>query len=226
MGAQSPLPPELAEWLQFALEVPREDLFARHQSARPERRQKRIRMQEYAYEQWLTIALSQLRIPHRSGATVGVHRVAIVFPKQKHAIDVLSLEDLSTPEGRTLGSADLRRRQCTYLGWVIHSVTLRDLYTAATNRSMRLLVSRLLSSFDPAAARRASFRDSVVNHSRPHLRIIESKQSVQRGLQGRGDLSDDENGFEVAKSHEFIDQQHRDPRSFLHENAVRAASAA
>lgn len=155
-------PSALSDWLQLARECPRPELFAPQQPPRPERRQKRLASKEYAHERWLTVGLSQLRIPHQSGAVVACHRAAIVFRQQKQLIDVLGLADVSAPAGRTLGSAELRRRQFMQLGWAVHGVALRDLYEAVLGGSVRLFLTKLMSNFDPGAARRGSFRSSVL----------------------------------------------------------------
>lgn len=93
---------------------------------RAERQRKQIVAGRYSYETWLTVALSELHLPHKAprphghgvrGAeargVVGCHRVAILFPRQRHLIDVLSLEDLTARTQRITGAAELRRRRGT-----------------------------------------------------------------------------------------------------------------
>eukprot|EP00747_Dinoflagellata_sp_TGD_P074981 gnl/TRDRNA2_/TRDRNA2_158544_c1_seq2.p1 gnl/TRDRNA2_/TRDRNA2_158544_c1~~gnl/TRDRNA2_/TRDRNA2_158544_c1_seq2.p1 ORF type:complete len:124 (+),score=22.47 gnl/TRDRNA2_/TRDRNA2_158544_c1_seq2:49-420(+) len=87
---------------------------------------------------------------------------------------------MSAPAGRTLGSAELRRRQLLQLGWAIHGVALRDLYEAVRTGTLRLFVSKLLSSFDPSAARKASFRSSTLQapSTRP-IHVVRSRKKMQ-----------------------------------------------
>lgn len=162
----------VAEWLSDALGAPRMDLYARP-PPRPERIRQKITIKEYPYEKWLSSALQALKIPHELAGVVEVHRVAIVFRKNLQVIDVLGLEDLTAPQGRILGTAELRRRQLGQLGWTVRGAHLRELYEAMRDRTLQVFVSKLLKDFVPAAAGRAAFRTPVLSlqaHSKARTR--------------------------------------------------------
>lgn len=223
---EAELPTEVAEWLALALEAPREDLYAAQQPPRAQRRRRGVGAKPYSYEQWLSVALSQLRIPHQAGGIVACHRAAVVFRQEKHVIDVLDLQDLTAPAGRVTGSAELRRRQLMTLGWAVHSVTLRELYDAVKTGSTRFLVSKLLSSFNPGAARRASFASSVLQTPKVrNLQILPSRARHTRGgdmddvLQ---ELSDDDDRDKDSLSGSL---RKLDARAVLHQRALQAAEA-
>ncbi|CAK0880325.1 unnamed protein product [Prorocentrum cordatum] len=219
-SAQEQAPAEVVEWLSLAREVPRGDLFASQQPPRAQRRERRLAMPHHAYpyEQWLSGALRSLRIPHEAGAPIGPHRVAVKFRRQRHAIDVLGLADISAPSRRTRGAAEVRRRQLMQLGWVVHPLTIFDLYNAVRSGSARLLVSKLLSSFDPDAARRASFRGSS-------LRPARAPSRAAGGEDPDGWLPDDAEG-DAAEDPDMpgvLGIRH-DPRATLQARAALAAA--
>jgi len=173
---------DVRNWLELALEVPREDLYSRQQAPRPERREKQIKVPSTPYEQWLSIALAQLHIPHVAGMRISkIHRAAIAFPRQKQLVDVLDQVDLSAPSFRVLGSAELRRRQFAQLGWAVHPADLRDLHHAMRSGTLKLLVSKMLRSLDPDAARRTYRTDARPGNfggirilSRPPKELLDS----------------------------------------------------
>lgn len=186
-----PLPQDVAEWLSLALEVPRTDLHTTV-SPRARRLKQKLSAKVYPYEHWLSAALAQLHLPHKTGHVIAAYRVGASFPRQKHLIDVTGLHDLSAPAGRVLGGAELRSRQLMQLGWVVHSVKLRDLYDATRGGTLRLLVSKMLSSFDPNAARSGSFQSSVIKEKRGALNVHTKRQSPLNESGQEFDLMEDE----------------------------------
>lgn len=157
------------------------DLYARP-PPRPERIRQRITIKEYPYEKWLSNALQALKIQHEPAGVVEVYRVAIVFRKNLQVIDVLGLEDLSAPQGRILGTAELRRRQLGQLGWTVRGSHLRELYEAMRDRTIQVFVANLLKDFIPAAAGRAAFRTPLLplqSRGNSHARHLRRSQKME-----------------------------------------------
>eukprot|EP00933_Yihiella_yeosuensis_P033385 TRINITY_DN27104_c0_g1_i1.p1 TRINITY_DN27104_c0_g1~~TRINITY_DN27104_c0_g1_i1.p1 ORF type:complete len:155 (-),score=38.28 TRINITY_DN27104_c0_g1_i1:527-991(-) len=139
---------------------------------------------------------------------------------------------MSAPAGRVLGSAELRRRQLNQLGWAVHTVSLRDLYDAVKGGTLRLLVSKLLSSFDPGAARKASFGSSILQGQQaPRLTVLSGSEGFSQQSQKGGreflevlpELSDDED--ETSQDSLNYSLKNHDPRNVLYDRARQAAAA-
>ncbi|CAJ1369218.1 unnamed protein product [Effrenium voratum] len=210
------LPSEVEQWLDLALEVPREDQYVRQQPRKAERHQKQIAAARYSYETWLTVTLSQLRLPHQAQKVVGCHRVPIAFNKQLQLIDVLNLEDLTAPASRITGAAELRRRQLMQLGWAIHGIRLSELYEAARTGTLRLVVSKLVSCLDATAAQ-AGFAEPALRRKAPKVRLLNQPLRSRQDKKELAELSDEEEWGSLPR---------RDPRAVLHERARQAAKAA
>merc|ERR1711871_578482 len=108
------------------------------------------------------------------------------------------------------------------------------LYDAAKRGRLRLLVSKLLSSFDPAAARRGSFRNSVLPERGRRPVHVQTRRGSDRGHgsplnDGTDDELGDEDGLndgvQVLDSTWKGSLHPRSPRAVLHDRAVQAVDA-
>lgn len=204
-----PISRELQEWLDLVAEAPRDDFFMKA----PPRTRSRGRQdgaQHRLPERWLSATLAELKIAHKVGARIHAYRVAIKLGRQ--VFDLRTLADLSAPAGRTLGTAELRRRHLVQLGWVVHPITLKDIQDSLQTGTLRLFVSKLLSSSAPGT--QSSFRPSLLPKSPPRKQVHVHKPA--NANEGRHDR---------WPSDEELDEEHSlRPRgaAVLNERARRA----
>ncbi|PFH34730.1 hypothetical protein BESB_067630 [Besnoitia besnoiti] len=152
------LSPALAEWIETVLSTPRYDVF--FESPQKFRLlDRRLRVRDFNYDKWITDPLIEMRVPHKSTFVVSnIYRVSAAFPLEKHLIDVLTFQDLLCPSNCPSGTAELRQRQLSLLGWTVHSVHLRSLYNALAHHNLRYLVSSIAASFSEEARQWVTFR--------------------------------------------------------------------
>ncbi|EPR59424.1 hypothetical protein TGGT1_286410 [Toxoplasma gondii GT1] len=148
----------LAEWTETVLSTPRYDVF--FESPQKFRLfDRRLRVRDFNYDKWIADPLIEMRIPHKSTFVVSnIYRVSAAFPLEKHLIDVLTFQDLLCPSNCPAGTAELRQRQLSLLGWTVHSVHLRSLYNALAHHNLRYLVASIASSFSEEARQWVTFR--------------------------------------------------------------------
>ncbi|KEP65343.1 UNVERIFIED_CONTAM: hypothetical protein HHA_286410 [Hammondia hammondi] len=152
------LSPALAEWTETVLSTPRYDVF--FESPQKFRLfDQRLRVRDFNYDKWIADPLIEMRIPHKSTFVISnIYRVSAAFPLEKHLIDVLTFQDLLCPSNCPAGTAELRQRQLSLLGWTVHSVHLRSLYNALAHHNLRYLVASIASSFNEEARQWVTFR--------------------------------------------------------------------
>ncbi|PHJ24579.1 kynurenine 3-monooxygenase and-related flavoprotein monooxygenase family protein, partial [Cystoisospora suis] len=185
--------PALREWMETVLAAPRFDVF--HENTQKFRtNDARLRVKDFNYDNWITEPLVQMRIPHKKTFVMrNIYRVSAAFPLERHLIDVLTFQDLLCPSNRPSGTAELRQRQLSLLGWTVHSVHLRSLYNALTSGNLRFVVASIASAVSEEALRYVTFRENEAESR--ELTSPKQQEFVTPPL----DLADDESNREAAR---------------------------
>ncbi|KAL8273943.1 hypothetical protein Esti_002122 [Eimeria stiedai] len=195
----------LKDWVSLVLGAPRHDVYHRGGAGS---KANRLRVKDYNFDAWLSEPLIQMRIPHKTIFVVkGIYRVSVAFPLEKHLIDVLTFQDLLAPSGKPTATAELRQRQLALLGWTVHSVHLRCLYTAVLDCNLRSFVAQIAAACCPQAAEAVSFEQqqrqqeggAAANGSKANLpvaalvgeAVLENLPCLQRGKAEAFELNDD-----------------------------------